>query len=134
MKSTITISLLILSMIFYPSCKKDAVAVKGNWKWIYSTSGGIAGGTINPSKNATVSLSLDKDSTYILYLNNQINAQGSYNITSSAGISTIDFDKAIGADKLVLEKQEGIYQTSDSLFLINNDIEASPAAVFVKVK
>lgn len=134
MKSIIIIFLLALSAIFYSSCKKDSVAVKGDWKWIYSTSGGIAGGIINPSKGATVSLSLSNDSTYTLYLNNQINAQGSYEITSSSGISTIDFDKAIGADKLVLEKQEGIYKTSDSLFLINNDIEASPTAVFIKVK
>ena len=134
MKLIITISLFILSTIFYSSCKKDAIAVKGDWKWLYSTKGGIAGGIINPSASATVSLSLNSNLTYTMYLNNQINANGSYNIISSSGISTINFDKAIGADKLFLETKEGISKTNDSLFLINNDIEASPTAVFVKVK
>lgn len=121
-------------MVFYASCKKDAVAVKGNWKWIYSTQGGIAGGTIKPSNGATVSLSLDTSLVYTFYLNNQVNAQGSYHITSSSGISTIHFDKTIGTDKLFLEQEEGIYQSKDSLFLINSNIEASPTAVFIKVK
>ena len=134
MKSIITIFLLVLSTIFCTSCKKDAVAVKGDWKWIYADQGGFAGGIIKPSNGATVSLSLNSDLTYTMYLNNQINAQGLYSITSSSGISTINFDKIISADKLFLEKEEGIYETNDSLFLINNHFEGSPPSVFLKAK
>jgi hypothetical protein len=68
------------------------------------------------------------------YLNNQINTQGSYHIKSSSGVSTIVFDKAINVDKFFLEKEEGIYESSDSLFLFDNNIEAVPTSVFVKMK
>ena len=133
MKSIITTFLLILSTIFCPSCKKDAVAVKGEWKWLYSSHAGFSG-FIYPSNGKTVSLSLKNDSTYMFYLNNQTNAQGTYSITSSSGISTIDFDTTINIDNLTLWNQEGIYQSNDSLFLISNHIAESPTAVFVKVK
>lgn len=132
MKLIITFLLLFLTTIICFSCKKNAIAKKGDWKWLYSSQGGFAGGIIYPSNGSVVSLSLDNNSTYTLYLNNQITTQGSYAITSSSGISLINFDKMIGADKLVLNKQEGIYQTSDSLFIINSDLEDSPTSVFVK--
>ena len=134
MKPIIISFLLVLSTIFYQSCKKDTVVIKGDWKWIYSSNGGFAGGITNPSAGATVSLSLNTNLTYTFYLNNQTNAQGTYHITSSSGINTIFFDKMISADKLFLEKEEGIYQTNDSLFLIDNHVEGAPSSVFIKVK
>jgi hypothetical protein len=68
MKPIITISLLVLSTFFCESCKKNAVSIMGDWKWIYSSSGGIFGSIIKPSAGATVSLSLNTNSTYTLYL------------------------------------------------------------------
>jgi hypothetical protein len=134
MKSIIIISLFILTTFFCSSCKKDTIVIKGNWKWVYSTSGGIIYNKIEPSDGTTVSLSLNSDLTYTIYLNNQTNTQGLYHITPSSDVNTINFDKAINIDKLFLEEEEGIYESNDSLFLLNKNIEAVPTAVFVKMK
>lgn len=129
----ITIFLLTVA-IFCASCRKNTELVKGDWRWIYSTSGGFAGSIIKPADGTIVSMSLNNDSTYITYLNNRQLINGTYTITSAGGTGTIRFDKPISIDKMFVNEEETIYASNDTLFLVNNFIEASPSSVFVKTQ
>jgi hypothetical protein len=134
MKQLLITVFLLTSTIFCTSCRKNAEPVKGDWRWIYSTSGGFIGSIIRPADGTIVSMSLNNDSTYIAYLNNRQLLNGYYTITSAGGTSTIRFDKPISIDKMFVSEEETIYESNDTLFLVNNFIEASPSSVFVKAQ
>ena len=75
MKRFFIFSTLLLIFFAVSSCTRNVdkpanKAVKGEWQWEYSA-GGVGGYSLEPINNTLITLSLNSDSTYAFYLNNE---------------------------------------------------------------
>ena len=136
----IALTLLFVSFILaFNSCKKDSEhnnPANGQWKWTLSI-GGFSGNSISePSSNSNVTLTLDNSLTYTTYLNNQTKTQGTYQITTLSGnTSIIHFDKPIITDNLYLHYEQTILlNRNDSLVLYDYNISEGFRHFFTKIK
>src|SRR3954447_11462251 len=96
MKRVFFISTLFLFLFAVSSCTRDMQKpankpTKGQWQWEYSA-GGVGGYSLQPINNTVISLSLNSDSTYDFYLNNETQISGKYSIQATDNGAVLHLD------------------------------------------
>ena len=97
MKRSFIFSTLFLFLLAVSSCSHDMEkpankAAKGQWQWEYSN-GGVGGYSLHPVNNTLITLSLNSDSTYAFYLNDETQASGKYSIQATGNASILHLDR-----------------------------------------
>jgi hypothetical protein len=111
MKRVFLFSTLFLLLLAVGSCSREVSqpsgkAVKGDWQWVYSA-GGLTGSSVAPINNTLVTLSLNPDSTYTFYLNNEVQISGSYAIQSDNNSRRVlHLDHSVEINKLAMEPEQ----------------------------
>ena len=129
----------ILFLFFITACTHDveplsAKAVKGEWQWAYSN-GGLADDTLAPINNTLITLSLNSDSTYAFYLNNEMEASGNYSIQKMDGKSVLHLDHDVQINVLTMHTEERIFVWDDNrLWLYDESISDGFNHHFTKVE
>lgn len=77
---------LLFLILFLTSCteqinsKNEVSTLTATWSWV-SSSGGIAGTTINPTTTGkSIKLKISSDGNYTIYTNEKITSQGTYKL------------------------------------------------------
>lgn len=118
---------LILLLLVINSCSHDLErpaekVVKGDWQWEYSV-GGVGGDSLAPMDNTLITLSLNKDSTYVFYLNNALLDSGSYSIQGTANTAVLHLARGISIGRLSMDPEQLILKwDSSQLQLLDSDI------------
>ena len=127
------ICLLMVCTICCVSCRKDKETIKGEWRWSVTAVNGFIEEIVMPDAGSVVTLSLDANSRYTTWLNNEITHQGRYSITPGNSMpAVIHFDKDISTDKLLIHQDEMFSFSADSLTLFDNYF-AGTSYYFIKV-
>jgi hypothetical protein len=136
--STVRLSLLILVL---SSCRKEKTTfsdqtVIGQWQWIQSSGGFVGNQVVKPSITEFVTLTLNKDLTYVASLNNQPMRQGSFYFTTlQSGNTVIHFDKVVQVETLLLQEQQLLeHADNTNLALFDYNVSEGRSHEFQKVK
>ena len=106
---------------------------KGQWQWEYSA-GGVGGYSLQPINNTLVTLSLNSDSTYDFYLNNEMQLSGKYAIQATGNSSILHLDDRIQLNLLSMQPDQVIVKWDGSqLQLLDDDISDGYNHHFKKV-
>jgi len=120
------------------SCTRDVQSpankpTKGQWQWEYSA-GGVGGYSLQPINNTLVTLSLNSDSTYDFYLNNEMQLSGKYAIQATGNSSILHLDDRIQLNLLSMQPDQVIVKWDGSqLQLLDDDISDGYNHHFKKV-
>jgi hypothetical protein len=138
MKRFFIFSTLFLFLFAVSSCTRDVQkpankAAQGQWQWEYSI-GGLGGYSLQPINNTLITLSLNSDSTYTFYLNNETQASGKYSRRASDNKSILQLDNRIQINLLSMQPEQLILKwDSNELQLLDNDISDGYIHHFKKV-
>jgi len=134
----ILFSTLLLFLLTVSSCSHDTEkpankAAKGQWQWEYSA-GGVGGYSLQPINNTLITLSLNNDSTYDFYLNNEVQISGKYSIQAATNGSLLHFDDRIQINLLSMQQDQTIIKwDSQKLQLLDGDISDGYNHYFKKI-
>ena len=139
MKRLSLFSTLLLFLFAVSSCTRDMQKpankpAKGEWQWAYSA-GGVGGYSLQPINNTLVTLSLNGDSTYVFYLNNETQVSGKYTIQATDNGSILHLDNRIQINLLSMQPDQAIIKwDSNELQLLDDDISDGYNHHFEKIK
>ncbi len=111
MKRSFIFSTLFILLVAVSSCTRNMdtpanKAAKGQWQWEYSN-GGVGGYSLQPVNSTLISLSLNSDSTYTFYLNDETQASGKYSIQTTANASILHLNNRIQINLLSMQTRPG---------------------------
>ena len=140
MRRVFLFSTLFFLLLSIGSCSHDVAQpaekdTRGDWQWMYSA-GGVSGSSIAPINNTLITLSLNPDSTYMFYLNNELQASGSYTIQNyNNSKPVLHLDHAVEINKLAMEQEQLILVwNSSQLQLQDSKLSDGFNHYFKKVK
>lgn len=138
MKFFFSLAMASLLFLLLFSCRKEQQVrtspVVGQWQWVQS-SGGFVYSVSKPSAGKSVTLTLNKDFTFVASLNTLSRSQGTYSFTIQGGDSVIVFDKTIQVDGLFLREQQILERADDTnLALFDYSISDGYSHQFQRVK
>jgi hypothetical protein len=139
MKRSFIFSALFILLLAISSCTRNMdkpanKAAKGQWQWEYSD-GGVGGYSFQPVNNTLISLSLNSDSTYTFYLNDETQASGRYSIQTTNNTSILHLDSRIQINLLSMQPDQVILEwDSSELQLFDSDISDGFKHHFKKVR
>ena len=139
MKRFFIFSTLLLIFFAVSSCTRNMdkpanKAVKGEWQWEYSA-GGVGGYSLQPINSTLITLSLNSDSTYAFYLNNETQISGRYSIQDTDNTSILHLDNRIQINLLSMQPDQVILKwDSSELQLLDDGISDGYHHYFKKVQ
>lgn len=126
--------LLAISACQHEVAQPSIKAVRGEWQWIYSA-GGLTGDSLAPINSTSITLSLNKDSTYMFYLNNIPQDSGRYTIRAAVSNSILHLEHAVAINRLSMEPDLLILQWDNSqLLLMDSNIADGFSHHFKKIQ
>lgn len=122
MKSLFSVTILILSIITFLSCKKSQVnpnnSIIGKWRWVKSI-GGIAGATLTPQNTSNnFREEFYSDSSFRYYMNDSLIFQKSFSIIKNykyTATQTVDVLKIEPVSRSFLLRNDTLY--TEDLFI-----------------
>ena len=139
MKRFLIFSALFIFLLAVSSCTRNIdkpanKVAKGQWQWEYSD-GGVGGYSLQPVNNTLISFSLNSDSTYTFYLNDETQASGRYSIQTANNTSILHLDNLIQINLLSMQPDQVILEwDSNGLQLLDDDISDGFKHHFKKVR